>query len=249
MIITRGERGMCYISKADAIHLPAQAHDVYDLTGAGDTVVAFLALGFAHGLSVHDCLMIANRAAAVAISHLKTYAVSLDELLDRSIELSEKIYYDWALLKIELDWLRADGKKVVITNGCFDILHQGHVHVLKEAKQQGDILVVALNTDASVQRLKGTSRPINPLVDRAMVMAALGVVDFVVSFDQDTPLALIEYLKPDVLVKGGDYKKESIVGYDFVCGHGGHVHIVDYIAGVSTTALVKKIGKAEATSL
>ncbi len=188
-----------------------------------------------------DALMLANRAASVAVSHLKTYAVSLEELIDRVAEPDMKIIYDWAKLKMELDWLRIDGKKVVFTNGCYDLLHAGHTHLLKEAKKQGDILVVGLNADDSVRRLnKGPGRPINQLDDRAQVIASLGVVDFVVSFDQNTPQALIEYLRPDVHVKGGDYKAESLPEYPTVIGYGGRVHIVNLVPEKSTTAMVNR---------
>ncbi|MFA6263116.1 MAG: D-glycero-beta-D-manno-heptose 1-phosphate adenylyltransferase [Candidatus Babeliales bacterium] len=241
LIVTEGERGITYVSGDRTIFSPACQREVYDLTGAGDTVFAFVALGLAHGFSMEECLLVANRAAAVAVSHLKTYAVSLDELVDRSTDSTEKIYTDWMQLKIELDWLRSEKKKVVVANGSFDILHSGHIHTLKEAKKCGDILVVALNTDESVKRYKGPSRPVNSLAHRALVISALGMVDFVVSFAQDTPRSLIEYLKPDVLVKGGDYQKERVAGYDIVTSYGGEVHIVDYLSGFSTTSLIKQI--------
>ncbi len=244
LIVTEGERGISYITPHEYMFSPAFKREVYDLTGAGDTVIAFLALGLANQFTMEDCLRLANCAASVAISHVKTYAVSLDELIDREAEPTEKIYHDWAALKIELDWLRADGKRVVFTNGCFDIVHPGHIHVLKEAKKQGDILVVALNTDSSIQRLKGADRPVNVLADRATVIAAIGGVDFVVSFDQDTPHTLISYLKPDVIVKGGDYKREAVVGYDIVTSYGGTVHIVDLVQGVSTTRVINKVSQS-----
>jgi len=246
LVVTLGENGIAYIDRYSFIQSPSLKREVFDLTGAGDTVFAFLALGFANNLSVEDCLKLANNAASVAVSHLKTYPVSLDELIDRTSESDEKIYTDWAALKIDLDWQRADGKKVVFTNGCFDIMHPGHISTLKEAKKCGDILVVALNTDDSVRRFKGPSRPINNLEHRQIMMAALGLVDYVVTFDQDTPYDLIAYLKPDVLVKGGDYKKESVAGYDVVTSYGGTVCIVDYVDGVSTTLIVKSIQGSQA---
>jgi len=245
LIITLGDKGIHFFSQDQDMLCPAVKREVYDLTGAGDTVFAFLALGIVHGLDMNNCLLLANKAASVAISHLKTYAVSLDELIDRHLEPSEKVFYDWASLKIELDWQRLDGKKVILTNGCFDILHSGHVHTLKEAKKLGDILVVALNTDDSIKKLKGPSRPVNDLAERATMMAAIGVVDFVVPFDQDTPQALIEYLRPDVLVKGGDYKPETIVGYDFVTSYGGRVEIIDFVSGRSTTNLIAAINNKD----
>jgi len=244
LIITLGDKGIYFVSEDTEILCPAVKHEVYDLTGAGDTVFAFLALGIAHNLEMLDCLRLANKAASIAISHVKTYAVSLDELIDRHLEPSEKVIHDWASLKIELDWQRLDGKKVILTNGCFDILHSGHISTLKEAKKFGDILVVALNTDASVKRLKGPSRPINDLDERSAMMAAIGVVDFVVSFDQDTPQALLEYLRPDILVKGGDYKAHEVVGYDFMKSYGGRVEIIDFVPGRSTTNVIAAINKS-----
>lgn len=242
IFITLGDKGIQYVDAQISHFSPVFKREVYDITGAGDTVFAFLALGLSNHLSIEECLLLANRAAAVAISHLKTYAVSLDELIDREAEPGEKIFNDWMSLKIELDWQRRGGKRLVFTNGCFDILHSGHVHILKEAKKLGDILLVALNTDASVARLnKGPGRPINTLEERANVVAALGMVDFVVAFDQDTPAELIEYLSPDVLVKGGDYIADQIVGYHHVVNRGGEVKIIEYLPGRSTTNVLKKI--------
>lgn len=243
LIVTKGEEGMYFASQDLQFHIPSVKRDVIDLTGAGDTVFAFMALGFVYGIDITQTLKIANHAASIAVSHFKTYAVSLDELLNTSFEIYEKIYTDWADLKIELDWARAGGKKVVFTNGCFDILHPGHIHTLVEAKKQGDILVVALNADASIARLKGAGRPINDNEFRAKMMAAIGVVDFVVFFEQDTPQALIEYIRPDILVKGGDYKKENIVGYDFVRSYGGDVVVINFIDGHSTTKIIQTVSK------
>ena len=245
LIVTMGEKGMHYISRAEEHFIPACRREVFDITGAGDTVFAFLALGLAANLSILHSLKFANHAASIAVSHLKTYAVSFEELIDKNVELTEKVFFDWALLKIELDWLRLEKKKVVFTNGCFDILHAGHIHLLNESKKLGDILVVAINTDDSIKRYKGDSRPIKTMLERAKVLAAIGVVDFVVIFDQDTPKELIEYLKPDVLVKGGDYKKESIAGYEFMTNNGGNVVIVDYQEGMSTTNIINKIKSLE----
>ncbi|MFA5075444.1 MAG: D-glycero-beta-D-manno-heptose 1-phosphate adenylyltransferase [Candidatus Babeliales bacterium] len=241
LILTMGEKGIQFISLKEDFFVPACKKEVFDLTGAGDTVLAFLALGLSVKLPMKQCLKLANHAAAVAVSHLKTYAVSLDELIDKNVEFTEKIFTEWALLKIELDWLRLENKRIVFTNGCFDLLHSGHVYLLNKAKKMGDILVVAINTDESVKRFKGESRPIKNVEERAKIIAALNGVDFVVIFNQDTPKELIEYLKPDILVKGGDYKKEQVAGYDFMIKNGGKIEIIDFQKGFSTTNLIKKI--------
>ncbi|MFC1894675.1 D-glycero-beta-D-manno-heptose 1-phosphate adenylyltransferase [Candidatus Dependentiae bacterium] len=241
LVVTLGEKGIQFVSQSNDIFIPACKKEVFDLTGAGDTVFAFLALGLVIDLPMKKCLNLANHAAAVAVSHLKTYAVSLDELIDKNIELSEKIYTNWALLKIELDWLRIEHKKIVFTNGCFDLLHSGHIHLLKEAKRKGDILVVAVNTDDSVKRFKGDQRPIKSLEERIKILSAINFVDFIVIFEQDTPKELIEYISPDILVKGGDYQKEKIAGYDFMIKSGGQVFIVEYQQGLATTNIVNKI--------
>lgn len=243
IVITLGEKGIVFVSPTECIESPSFRREVHDITGAGDTVFAFLALGIAHKRTLHECLKLANAAAAVAVSHLKTYAVSLDELVDPSKEATEKIFYDWAKLKIELDWLRSEGRKIVFTNGCFDILHAGHIHILTEAKRFGDTLVVALNSDDSIKQLKGKLRPIFSLEDRMALIAALGAVDFVVSFPQNTPAELLEYLRPDVLVKGGDYKVHEVVGYDLLTSYGGSVQIVDLIQGKSTTNALDRLAQ------
>jgi len=241
LIVTLGEKGIQFVSPTESIFIPAHKREVYDLTGAGDTVFAFLALGLNNNFTMEQSLKVANLAACVAVTHLKTYAVGLDDLIKIYANFSDKIFHDWAALKEKLDELKAKNKKIVFTNGSFDLIHAGHIFSLQEAKKQGDVLVVALNTDDSVKRYKGLTRPINSLNDREKVMEAFRVVDYVVSFDQDTPRELIAYLKPDVLVKGGDYKAEKIAGYDIVASYGGSVFIVDYQEGYSTTNLVKSI--------
>jgi D-beta-D-heptose 7-phosphate kinase/D-beta-D-heptose 1-phosphate adenosyltransferase len=239
--ITLGERGIHFISKTEDFFSPSFKREVFDLSGAGDTVFAYLAFALAHRLSMVDALMLANKAASIAVSHLKTYAVGLDELLDFSDDPETKIIFDWQLLKAELDILRAQGLRIVLTNGCFDLLHSGHVRCLCEAKKQGDVLIVALNSDDSVRRLnKGPERPLNILEDRATIIAGLASVDFVTSFDQNTPKEVIDFLKPDVLVKGGDYKAEDIVGYAEVTAGGGVVCIIPLVQGKSTTKIVQK---------
>ena len=242
LIITLGDKGIHFISEKENILSPSFKREVYDLSGAGDTVIAFLALAFVNKLDIRDALRLANNAASVAVSHLKTYPVNLNELISKEIEPSEKIFHDWARLKIELDWMRVGGRKVVFVNGCFDLLHSGHVYLLTEAKKLGEILVLALNTDNSVKKLnKGLDRPINGIKERSNIMAALGAIDFVTSFSQDTPDALIRYIRPDVLVKGGDYERRRVIGFDFVTSYGGDVKIIDLVQGRSTTKIIKKV--------
>ncbi|MCK4651413.1 D-glycero-beta-D-manno-heptose 1-phosphate adenylyltransferase [Candidatus Babeliales bacterium] len=244
LIITLGEKGIQFVSKTDDIFVPACKREVFDLTGAGDTVISFLALGLSIKLPINDCLKLANYAASVVISHLKTYAVGLDEIFEYMAGFDEKIFYNWFFLKNKLDYFKKKQKKIVFTNGCFDLLHSGHLHVLNEAKKKGDILIVGINTDDSVKRFKGNSRPIKSFQERAKILAAMEVVDFIVSFDQDTPAELIEYLMPDVLVKGADYQKEKVAGYDFMIKSGGKIHLVDLQKGLSTSALVFAAKKA-----
>ena len=210
LIVTLGEKGIEYVSPDEHIFSTAIGKkEVFDLTGAGDTVIAFLALGLLNKLSMKKCLSLANRAASVAVTHLKTYAVGLDEIVDKNLETTHKYFSDWRALKVELDWLRVENKKIVFTNGCFDLLHSGHIQILKEAKKRGDLLVVALNTDESIKRIKGDGRPIKSLDERVEVMSAIGFVDFVVAFDEDTRARLIEFLQPDIVVKSEDYRKEE----------------------------------------
>lgn len=242
LFITMGEKGIRFISAHQDVISPAFKQEVFDLSGAGDTVFAFLALSFANGLSFEDMLKIANKAASIAVSHLKTYAVSLQELNNKEQDLSSKIIFDWVRLKIELDWLKTEGKRIVFTNGCFDLLHSGHVYLLGQARRLGDVLVVALNSDDSVRTLnKGSNRPINQLNERASVMIGVKGVDFVTSFTQSTPQAIIDYLIPDIVVKGGDYKRETVVGYDTMMRTGGDVCIIDLVPGKSTTSVVNKL--------
>ncbi len=241
LVVTLGERGIHFISETEDIFSPAFKQEVFDLSGAGDTVFAYLAFALVHEVAMSQALVLANKAAAVAISHMKTYAVRLEELLDDTADPEEKIIFDWQRLKERLELLRNQGRRIVFTNGCFDLLHSGHVRCLFEAKKQGDVLIVALNTDASVRRLnKGPERPLNSLPDRAVIIAGLQSVDFVTSFDQDTPAEIIDLLVPDVLVKGGDYVAENIVGYNTVTARGGRVCIIPLVEGKSTSNIVQK---------
>ncbi len=227
-VITLSEDGIALLDE-DFEKIPTVAKDVFDVTGAGDTVIAAIAISLVEGKSIKEAIEFANKAAAVAVSHVGCYAVKKEEI--DSFDKDKKIVSLDELLKI----LPKD-KKIVFTNGCFDILHAGHVKYLKEAKSFGDILVVGLNSDESVKRLKGKSRPINTLEDRATVLSALEAVDFVVEFSEDTPYNLIKAIKPDILVKGGDYEGKEIVGSDIA----KETRLVQFVDGKSTTNIIKR---------
>jgi D-beta-D-heptose 7-phosphate kinase/D-beta-D-heptose 1-phosphate adenosyltransferase len=247
-LVTMGEDGMALFS-ADGFHpLPTQAREVFDVTGAGDTVVSTLAVACALGLPVMQACELANVAAGIKVGKLGTATVSLSELrsvattADRALDLGDKVKSTDELVSL-LDARRARGARVVFTNGCFDILHRGHVEFLAKAAGLGDILVVGLNSDASVRRLKGSGRPIHEEDDRARILAALSSVDYVTLFEDDTPLRLVARVQPDVLVKGGDYDPETIVGADLVRGRGGTVVVLPLVPSRSTSATLKRIGE------
>jgi D-beta-D-heptose 7-phosphate kinase/D-beta-D-heptose 1-phosphate adenosyltransferase len=244
LVATLGAEGLVAVSAEGALHIPAIAREVADVTGAGDTLVAGLTAGLVAGWDRLNRLRLANWAASVAVGRVGTCAVSAADVL-RAIEGSSTgdaplLSWDEAAEQ-RARWRRA-GERVVFTNGCFDLLHAGHTSLLAEARGQGDRLVVGLNSDSSVRRLKGVARPVVPELDRAAVLASLRSVDAVVLFDDDTPLRLIERLLPDVLVKGADYAGRSIVGAAEVEAAGGRVHLAPLLAGRSTTALVAMAG-------
>ena len=234
--ITLSEEGMA-IFDADGMHkIPTVAREVFDVTGAGDTVIASLAVAYAAGLEIKEAAHFANAAAAVAVSKVGSATVTLAEIsaYHDSIQTgSTKKILSWEDLEKRLLLL---DKTIVFTNGCFDILHAGHVKYLQEAKSYGDVLVLGLNSDASVKRLKGESRPINSQDDRAIVLAALESIDFVVVFDEDTPYDLIKLVKPDILVKGGDYEGKAVVGSDIA----KETRLVQFVEGKSTTKIIQK---------
>jgi D-beta-D-heptose 7-phosphate kinase/D-beta-D-heptose 1-phosphate adenosyltransferase len=244
LLVTRGEHGMTLL-RADhpPLHLPARAREVFDVTGAGDTVISTLAAAIAAGEELPHAVALANLAAGIVVGKLGTAAISAPELR-RAIareQGSERGVLTLEQLLVAIDDARAHGERIVFTNGCFDILHAGHVTYLEQARAQGDRLIVATNDDASVSRLKGPGRPINSVDRRMAVLAGLGAVDWVVSFTEDTPEALLREVKPDVLVKGGDYGVEQVVGADIVRGYGGVVKVLGLVANSSTTAIVEKI--------
>ncbi|MNN08431.1 Bifunctional protein HldE [compost metagenome] len=228
-----------------ALHLPARAREVFDVTGAGDTVISTLAAAIAAGEDLPHAVALANLAAGIVVGKLGTAAISAPELR-RAIqreEGSERGVLGLEQLLLAIDDARAHNEKIVFTNGCFDILHAGHVTYLEQARAQGDRLIVAVNDDASVSRLKGPGRPINSVDRRMAVLAGLGAVDWVISFPEGTPENLLSQVKPDVLVKGGDYGIDQVVGADIVKGYGGTVKVLGLVENSSTTAIVEKIRK------
>ncbi len=242
VLVTRGDEGMSLVHDDGAVHLSAEAHEVYDVTGAGDTVLAVLAGAFCAGVSLAEATRLANCAAGLAVEKAGTAAVAVAELRHRAAGTHEAHgVHDEDELSALVAAARQRGESIVMTNGCFDILHAGHIDYLMRAAGLGGRLIVAVNDDASVRRLKGDGRPVNRLADRMRLLAALEAVDWVVPFSQDTPQHLIERVSPDVLVKGGDYRAEDVVGHDYVTAHGGRVVILDYLEGFSTSRLIAGI--------
>lgn len=251
LLITRGEDGMTLIQQDRTIHLPAYAREIADVTGAGDTVIGTLGAAVAAGCELPAAMMIANAAASIAVGKLGAATVSAPELqsaLTHQTHVSAGIVNEEQLLQA-VNEAHVQGKKVVFTNGCFDILHAGHVTYLQMAKQLGDYLVVAVNTDESIRRLKGSSRPVNNLDHRMTVLASLNVVDWVIPFADDTPERLLKLLKPDMLVKGGDYRIDQVVGADIIRAYGGEVRIMKSGIHTSSTDILKKINDMEASNV
>ncbi len=244
-MVTRSEAGMTLVSGAIVIHVPAYPVRVRDVSGAGDTVVAVLAAMLAMRADFESAMRAANAAAAVVVGKRGTATVSVAELRSRILPAAtlapeEKIVFDRVLLDEQLTEWRRQGLRVGFTNGCFDLLHPGHVRLLAGARAACDRLVVGLNGDASVTRLKGAGRPVQPVQSRAEVLAALEAVDLVVVFDEDTPEKLIAQVKPTVLVKGGDYTREQVVGREIVEALGGEVVLIEIMPGHSTTSMVER---------
>jgi len=244
LLITRGEHGMSLIrDNAPEQHFPARARDVFDVTGAGDTVISVVAACMGAGLLLPESVALANIAAGLVVAKLGTAAISGPELR-REVQRdggSDRGIMSVEQLQLAVADARAHGETIVFTNGCFDIIHAGHVGYLKEAKKQGDRLIVAINDDASVTRLKGKGRPINSIDRRMAVVSGLESVDWVVSFAEDTPENLLRELKPDLLIKGGDYGIGGVVGSDFVQSYGGKVKVLAFLDNCSTSAIVNKI--------
>ena len=249
LLITRGEHGMTLIRDQEPEqHFPARARDVFDVTGAGDTVIAVVAASIAAGSGWSEAVALANIAAGLAVAKLGTAAISAPELrreIQRDGGADRGVMTPQQLLLAVAD-AKAHGEKVVFTNGCFDIIHAGHVGYLKQAKQEGDRLIVAINDDASVTRLKGKGRPINSIDRRMAVVAGLEAVDWVVSFSEDTPENLLGAIQPNILVKGGDYGIDKVVGAELVRAYGGEVRVLGLEENCSTSAIVNKIQQQQA---
>lgn len=247
LLLTRGPRGMIlYAPGEEPVRIRAAVREVADVSGAGDTVIAALAACVAGGLGWAESAAVANAAAGVAVGKAGTAPVSLAELNEALREgMDNPKLFELPALRHKLEEWRRRGERIVFTNGCFDLLHPGHISLLRQAAALGDRLVVGLNADASVRRLKGPERPIQNETSRALLLAALQAVDAVVLFGEDTPERLIHEVCPDVLVKGSDYRVENVVGADFVLGRGGEVHLVDLVDGCSTTGLVRKMRPAQ----
>ncbi len=250
LTVTMSEKGISVLrppstAGAGVYHSPARAREVFDVSGAGDTVIATLAASLAGGLQIETAVDLANLAAGIVVSKVGTVPIAAHELVavltpSSGVTAGEKILDLERIQSRVAEW-RASGETIVFTNGCFDLLHVGHITLLEDCRRFGSKLVLGLNADASVCRLKGPSRPIVSERERARVMAALAAVDAVVLFEEDTPLELIRALKPDVLVKGGDYTIETVVGHQDVIAAGGRVEIIPTVEGFSTTNIVKKL--------
>lgn len=248
LLITRSERGMTLLREQyPPLHFPTRAREVFDVTGAGDTVLSTLATALAGGLDLAEATALANVAASVVVGKLGTATVNAQELtraLREQNELETGLVDEDQLLVLMRE-ARAHGERIIMTNGCFDILHAGHVTYLQQARRLGDRLIVAVNDDASVKRLKGAERPVNTLERRMFVLAALGCVDWVLPFYEDTPTRLICKLQPDVLVKGGDNDPDKIPGGECVRKSGGEVMVMSYLDNCSTTGLIRDIRATE----
>jgi D-beta-D-heptose 7-phosphate kinase/D-beta-D-heptose 1-phosphate adenosyltransferase len=245
LLVTRGAEGMTLYGRQGRVtHEKAHALNVFDVTGAGDTAVALFGLAYFAGASPEKITRLANLAAGIVVGKVGTSTVSLSELQNASLTGKQGTIgniLDLEDLLSRLRHERAKGRVVVFTNGCFDLLHVGHIQYLQQARQLGDLLVVGLNDDASVYRIKGESRPLIEEKQRAQLLAALACVDFVTFFREDTPKNLIEQVRPDILVKGGNYETGEVVGRDFVESFGGRVEVLPFIEGISTSDIVGTI--------
>jgi D-beta-D-heptose 7-phosphate kinase/D-beta-D-heptose 1-phosphate adenosyltransferase len=232
LLITRSEKGMSLCSNDGFIHINTKARNVFDVSGAGDTVIASLAAAISSGWKTEDALELANKSAGIVVGQIGTVPIEAN-LLDNEIPLGDSLN----IKELQYEMKNRKGQKSVFTNGCFDLLHRGHLDYLKKARQLGDYLIVGLNSDSSVSKLKGPERPINKEEDRATLLSALEFVDYVVIFSEDTPAELLSELKPNTLVKGGDYTIEQVIGKEYV----DEVALIDFVEGYSSTKIIKKI--------
>ena len=240
LMVTLGSDGMLMLNDTNKfLTVKEDVKNVYDVVGAGDTSLAYIVTGLINGWNDYNALLLANRAASIKVSKMGTYPVSLHDMIYAYSPSSNVKIVPESYFVNNTEW--RDGKKIVFTNGCFDILHVGHLNYLQKAKKLGDVLIVAVNSDHSVKRIKGASRPINNECDRMELLAGLSCVDYVVKFDEDTPLHIINIIQPDILVKGGDYIGKEVVGREQVEQNGGMVQFIDYVDGKSTTDIINKI--------
>jgi len=242
LLVTRSEKGMTLIdSKGEKFHLHTEAVDVFDVSGAGDTVVAALTWLLGAGLPLKKAMVGANKAAGIAVAHWGTYPVGYSEIAASFKESTIKLPEPGVILFKDAEklgrTLREAGEKIVFTNGCFDLLHAGHITYLKEAKSLGDILVVGLNSDSSVRRLKGDNRPVNSIKTRVAMMAAIRFVDYVIVFEEDAPWDLLKALRPHLLIKGGDWRIENIIGREFA----DETRLIPFVDGFSSTSIIERI--------
>jgi D-beta-D-heptose 7-phosphate kinase/D-beta-D-heptose 1-phosphate adenosyltransferase len=248
VVVTLGEQGMVVVGDGHAAVIPTRAKRVFDVTGAGDTAVAMLAVALAEGAPIDEACFLANAAAGLQVSRIGTTRITRSEVMqaiDRQTAIAMGKVVGLDGLKLAIQQARSEGKRIGFTNGCFDILHHGHVALLEAAAKECDVLVVGVNSDASVARLKGPPRPFVPAPAREAVLAALASVSWVCEFEGDTPLDLIRAIEPDVLIKGADYKAADVVGADIVIARGGRVVTPLFVANVSTTNIVDRILAAQ----
>jgi len=245
LLITRSEAGMSlFHADRQPLHIPTVAREVFDVTGAGDTVLAVLSLGLAAGIDYGDAARLANVAAGIVVGKLGTSTVSPAEIMAevrRGHKDSDTKIRNLDVLAGLVEAEKRSGKRIVFTNGCFDLLHVGHVKYLQKARSFGDLLILGLNSDSSIRRLKGEKRPLIGEDERAHILAALDCIDYVLIFEEDTPLRVISALRPDVLVKGGDYTLDGVVGRELVESYGGRVELVSFVDGKSTTNIIEKV--------
>ncbi|SHI56663.1 D-alpha,beta-D-heptose 7-phosphate 1-kinase [Malonomonas rubra DSM 5091] len=244
LVLTRSEEGMSLFTETGVEHLPTEAREVFDVSGAGDTVVALIGAALGVGAELNDAAQLANLAAGIVVGKLGTSTVTAPEIINsysRRHSLADGKILPRKELASLLDPLRSNGKKIVFTNGCFDLLHAGHVKYLQQARQLGDLLVLGLNSDSSIRRLKGEKRPLLEESERAQILAALDCIDYLSIFDEDTPLELLQLVRPQILVKGGDYLPDEVVGKELVESYGGRVELIQFVDGKSTTNIIDKV--------